>query len=142
MKRQRAQARTRPALSELEHLVMQAVWAAGPCTVDAVHQTVSPRRALKEVTIRTVLRRLEQKGYVQHDIEGRAYIYRAVEAPRSVAARAVRHILDRFCHGSVEELVSGLVEAEALSDAEFETLEASIKARVRKPATKSARKGR
>lgn len=132
----------RPALSELEHLVMQAVWATGPCTVDAVHQTVSLRRGLKEVTIRTVLRRLEQKGYVQHDIEGRAYIYRAVEAPRSVAARAVRHILDRFCHGSVEELVSGLVEAELLSDAELETLEASIKARARKPATKSGTKGR
>ena len=142
MKRHRSQARTRPAISELEHLVMQAVWAAGPCTVDAVHQRVSRRRDLKEVTIRTVLRRLEQKGYVKHEIDGRAYIYRAVEAPRSVAARAVRHILDRFCHGSVEELVSGLVEAELLSDAEFQTLEASIKARTRARATKSAKKGR
>lgn len=95
----------RPALSELEHHVMQAVWATGPCTVDAVHQVVSQRRDLKEVTIRTVLRRLEQKGYLQHHIEGRAYIYRAVDAPRNVAARAIRHILDRFCHGSVEELI-------------------------------------
>jgi predicted transcriptional regulator len=134
--------RTRPALSELEHQVMQAVWAAGPCTVDTVHQAVSRQRDLKEVTIRTVLRRLEQKGYVQHEIEGRAYIYRAVEAPRSVAARAVRHILDRFCHGSVEELINGLVEAEVLSEAELERLEATVKARARMRAPTGTKKGR
>ena len=135
-------ARPRPALSELEHQVMQAVWAAGPSTVDTVHQAVSRQRDLKEVTIRTVLRRLEQKGYLQHEIEGRAYIYRAVEAPRSVAARAIRHILDRFCNGSVEELISGLVEAQVLSDAELDTLEATIKARARARAAKSGKKGR
>ena len=124
-------ARMRTALSDLEHHVMQAVWAAGPSTVETVHQAVSRHRDLKEVTVRTVLRRLEQKGHLQHDVVGRAYIYRAVEAPRSLAARAVRHLLDRFCDGSVEELVSGLVEANVLSDAELEALEASIKARKR-----------
>ena len=132
----------RPALSELEHQVMQAVWASGPCTVDAVHQVVSQRRDLKEVTIRTVLRRLEQKGYLQHDIDGRAYIYRAVDAPRNVAARAIRHILDRFCQGSVEELISGLVESEVLTAAELDRLEATIKARARTRTVKSAKKGR
>jgi predicted transcriptional regulator len=134
--------RVRPALSELEHQVMQAVWASGSCTVDAVHRAVSRQRDLKEVTIRTVLGRLEQKGYVQHEVEGRAYVYRAGEAPRSLAARAVRHVLDRFCHGSVDELVSGLVEANVLSDAELEALEASIKARARSRAPKSGKKGR
>jgi predicted transcriptional regulator len=142
MKRPRPRAHTRPALSDLEHQVMQVVWASGPCTAEAVHQVVSRRRDLKEVTIRTVLRRLEQKGYVQHDVEGRAYIYRAVDAPRSVAARAVRQIIDRFCHGSVEELVTGLVEADVLSDAELDALEASVKARARERAQKSAKKGR
>ena len=134
--------RPRPALSELEHEVMHAVWGAGPCTVDSVHQTVSRRRDLKEVTIRTVLRRLEQKGYVQHEIEGRAFVYRAVEAPRNVAARAIRQILDRFCHGSVEELISGLVEADVLSESELERLEATLKTRARLRVQKTAKKGR
>ncbi len=132
----------RPALSELEHQVMQAVWAAGVCTVDAVHQVVSRQRDLKEVTIRTVLRRLEHKGYVQHVSEGRAFLYRAVEAPRRVAARAVRQILDRLCHGSVDELVSGLVEANVLSDRELDALGARIKARVRPPQPTRGTKGR
>ncbi|HEY1307824.1 MAG TPA: BlaI/MecI/CopY family transcriptional regulator [Vicinamibacterales bacterium] len=142
MKRHRSRARTRPALSELEHQAMEAVWASGPCSVETVHLAVSRQRELKEVTIRTVLRRLEQKGYVEHEVDGRAFIYRAVEAPRSVAARAVRHILDRFCHGSVEELVTGLVEADVLSEAELEALEASIKNRARERAQKSSKKGR
>ena len=142
MKRSARAARTRPALSELEHEVMQAVWATGRCTVETVHQAVSRQRDLKEVTIRTVLRRLEQKGYVEHEVEGRAYIYRALDAPRSLAARAVRHVLDRFCHGSVDELVSGLVEANLLSDAELEALEASVRSRVRARAAKGAKKGR
>ena len=142
MKKRRAPASARPALSELEHQVMQTVWAAGPCTVDAVHQAVSRQRDLKEVTIRTVLGRLEQKGYVEHEIEGRAYIYRAVEAPRRVAARAIRNILDRFCNGSVEELISGLVEAEVLTEAELDTLEATIKARAKARAAKIGTKGR
>ena len=141
MKRPISRARVRPALSELEHEVMTAVWASGPCTVDSVHQSVSRTRDLKEVTIRTVLRRLEQKGYVQHEVDGRAFIYRAVEAPRSLAARAVRHILDRFCHGSVDELVSGLVEANVLSDAELDALEASIRARAR-TRNRTTKKGR
>lgn len=141
MTRKDSPARVRPVLSELEHEVMKAVWASGPCTVESVHQVVSRQRDLKEVTIRTVLRRLEQKGHLQHVVDGRAYIYRAVEAPRSLAARAFRNILDRFCHGSVDELVSGLVEANVLSDAELDALEASIKARA-SSRTKSAKKGR
>src|SRR5262245_64125558 len=134
--------RMRSALGDLEHQVMQAVWASGPCTVETVHQAVSRQRDIKEVTVRTVLRRLEQKGHVTHDVDGRAYLYRAVEAPRSLAARAVRHILDRFCDGSVDELVSGLVEANVLNDAELEALEASIKARARARPPKNAKKGR
>ena len=134
--------RVRSALGDLEHQVMQAVWTSSPCTVETVHQSVSRQRDIKEVTVRTVLRRLEEKGHVTHVVEGRAFLYRAVEAPRSLAARAVRHVLDRFCHGSVEELVSGLVEANLLSDAELDALEASLKARKRTTASKSAKKGR
>jgi predicted transcriptional regulator len=105
-----------------------------------VHDAVSRTRDLKEVTTRTVLRRLEQKGHLQHDVEGRAYIYRAVEPPRNIAARAVRQLIDRFCNGSVEELVSGIVEAEVLSQAELARLEESVKARSR--ASTSPRRGR
>lgn len=122
-------ASVRAPLTELENEVMRAVWDAGPCSVDAVHQTVSRKRSLKETTIRTLLRRLEQKGYLRHKEDGRAYIYQAVEPARNLAARAVRQIIDRFCQGSVEELVSGMVESKVLSKRELDNLEAFVKNR-------------
>ena len=139
MKRARRHEAVRSQLGGLEHTVMQAIWTAGPSTVETVHAAVARDRELKEVTTRTVLRRLEQKGYLQHDVDGRAYVYRAVEPRRSLAARTVRQVIDRLCHGSVEELVSGLVDGDVLSDAELQALEDGIKARRR---AKLQKKGR
>jgi BlaI family penicillinase repressor len=128
-KRTASRARVRHPLTDLENEVMQAVWDGGTCTVEAVHLIVSRNRNLKETTIRTLLRRLEQKGYLTHESDGRAYVYRAVEPARSLAARAVRQIIDRFCQGSVEELVSGMVEAKVLSKVDLDRLEKFVRNR-------------
>jgi BlaI family transcriptional regulator, penicillinase repressor len=125
--RTRSGARVRAPLTELENEVMQAVWERGPCAVEAVHQVVARKRDLKETSVRTILRRLEQKGYLRHEEQGRAYVYRAAETARSLAARAVRQIIDRLCQGSVEELVSGMVEAKVLSEGELERLEEIVR---------------
>jgi BlaI family penicillinase repressor len=122
-------AKVRAPLTNLENEVMQAVWDAGECTVDSVHQIVSRKRNLKETTTRTLLRRLEQKGYLRHGTDGRAYVYRALEPARSLAARAVRQIIDRFCRGSVEELVTGMVEAKVLSEVELDGLKKLVRNR-------------
>src|SRR5437016_10527508 len=59
-------------------------------------------------SVRTLLRRLEQKGYLRHESDGRAYAYRAVEPARSLAARAVRQIIDRYAYARSEEHTSEL----------------------------------
>jgi predicted transcriptional regulator len=101
---------------------MQTIWTRGPCSVEEVHTALIPSRKLKESSVRTMLRRLEKKGYLSHQCGGRAYIYSAEEPPRSLAARAVRQIIDRFCRGSVEELVTGMVDAKVLSVEELDQL--------------------
>ena len=124
--------RVKSPLTELENDVMQAVWDAGPCTVEAVHKTVACNRNIKETSVRTLLRRLEIKGYLTHEEEGRAYVYRAAgraSDARSLAAHAVRQIIDRFCRGSVEELVSGMVDARVLSKGEMDRLEEFVRTR-------------
>lgn len=126
-KRSISAARVKAPLTDLENEVMRVVWTQGPCSVEAVYDVVSVNRDLKETTVRTLLRRLEQKGYLGHKAEGRAYLYTATEPPRSLAARAVRQIIDRFCQGSVEELVSGMVESKALSKDELGRLEAIVR---------------
>jgi BlaI family penicillinase repressor len=127
--REVSRARVRLPLTDLENEVMQAVWDGGTCTVEAVHQVVSRSRNLKETTTRTLLRRLEQKGYLKHESDGRAYVYQAVEPARSLAARAVRQIIDGFCRGSVEELVAGMVEANVLGKKDMDKLEKFVRNR-------------
>lgn len=126
-KRTAPSGRVRAPLTELENEVMQAVWNSGDCTVEAVYRVVSRKRNLKETTVRTLLRRLEQKGYLKHESDGRAYTYRATEPARSLAARAVRQIIDRLCQGSVEELVSGMVEAKVLNKDDIDQLEKFVR---------------
>ena len=103
---------TLPDLGDLERDVMQLVWAKGPITAEAVREQL-PRR-LKESTVRTVLRRLGEKGYVGHTVEGRTYVYQATEARGRVAARAVQRIVDWFCNGSVDEVLVGMVDTAML----------------------------
>jgi BlaI family transcriptional regulator, penicillinase repressor len=96
-------------LGELQREVVQVVWAHAPVTAEAVREHLS--RPLKESTVRTVLRRLEEKGYIAHTIDGRTFVY-DVAAPRGqVAARAVRRIIDWVCNGSVEEVLVGMVDS-------------------------------
>ena len=99
-------------LGELELEVMQLVWDAGEITADQVRERLS--RKSKESTVRTVLRRLESKGYVTHTVDGRTYIFRAAEARQDVAARAVKRIVAWFCNGSVEEVLVGMADARML----------------------------
>src|SRR5690242_7582804 len=90
-------------LGDVEQAVMDYVWSHGPCTAESCREALARSRPMKDSTIRTVLRRLEAKGYVAHELEGRTFIYRAAEPRENVAARAVKHIIDRFCDGSAEQ---------------------------------------
>jgi predicted transcriptional regulator len=97
-------------LGELEHFVMEYVWNNADCTAEECRQAASSQRILRESTIRTVLSRLEHKGLVTHQLDGRSYRYRAATPKGSFAARAVRRIIDQFCGGSVEQLLVGMVD--------------------------------
>ena len=101
---------------------MEVLWNRGPSTAEQVRAALAPRHVLKDSTVRTVLLRLQQKGYVEHKQEGRAFVYSGVEQPRNVAVRAVRQIIDKFCDGSLEQLLVGLVENEVVDRAELQQL--------------------
>jgi BlaI family penicillinase repressor len=116
-------------LGEVEQLVMDHVWSHGPVSSEACREALAAKRPMKESTIRTVLRRLEEKGYVTHEISGRTFIYRAAEPRQSVAVRAVKHIIDRFCGGSAEQLVIGMVDNAVLDRKQLERLAQKIAAR-------------
>jgi len=85
-----------------------------------------PGRGRKDSTIRTVLRRLEEKGYLTHEIQGRTFIYSAADARQNVAVRAVKGIIERFCGGSAEQLVLGMVDNAVLDRKQLERLARKI----------------
>jgi len=119
-----------PDLGELERKVMQLVWAHGQITAELVRERLD--RRLKESTVRTVLRRLEEKDFVTHSIEGRTYIFRARQDRQRVAARAVRRVADWFCDGSIEDVMVGMVDAKMLGKEQLEALSAKIEAAKRR----------
>ncbi len=113
-------------LGEVEQLVMDHVWTHGPCSAESCREALGPARPLKESTVRTILHRLEKKGFVTHEVQGRTYIYRAAEGRQNVAVRAVKNIIDRFCGGSAEELVLGMVNGEVIDRTQLERLAKKI----------------
>lgn len=117
----------KPRLSSLENAVMQVVWSQGRPKAEDVRLALASRKGLKDSTVRTILRRLEEKGYVEHEVEGRTYVYRPRVEPQNVAAEQVRGIIDRFCRGSVENLLVGMVDDNLITSDKLRELAERIK---------------
>lgn len=132
----------RPAkpLSALEHSVLSILWRIAPATADQVRLGLD--RPLKESTIRTILKRLEDKGYARHSVDGRTNLYAATTAPANVAVSAVRQIIDRFCGGSVEQLLLGMVDENVIDQSELTKLAARVAEHQKKSAPQGKRKDR
>lgn len=107
-------------LGELERSILLIIWRVGRVTAEQVREELG--RPLKDSTIRTVLRRLEEKGYLTHSVENRTFLYRPAESRQLVAGRAVKRIVDWFCEGSVEALLVGMVDSKVLGRAELQRL--------------------
>jgi BlaI family transcriptional regulator, penicillinase repressor len=111
-------------LGELERAILSIVWRLGSVSAELVREELE--RPLKDSTVRTVLRRLEEKGYLAHSLDNRTFLYRPAESRQRVAGRAVKRIVDWFCEGSVEALLVGMVDSKVLDRAELQRLAARI----------------
>lgn len=128
-----SRSKIRGTFSDLEQSIMENVWKRGKASADQVREDLEPARVLKESTIRTMLSRLEEKGHLRHAVSGRTFIYSAVEAPQNLAVRAVRQIVDKFCAGSVEQLLVGMVSNDLIDAADLRRLAGKVdKPRTRK----------
>jgi BlaI family transcriptional regulator, penicillinase repressor len=107
-------------LGELESNILSVVWREGSVTAEQVREALD--RPLTDSTVRTMLRRLEEKGYIAHSVEDRAFLYRPAESRQRVAGRAAKRIIDWLCEGSVETLLVGMVDSKILDRAELQRL--------------------
>jgi BlaI family transcriptional regulator, penicillinase repressor len=112
----------RRSLSPLEKSFMDYIWTHPDCTADMCREAMARVRIFKESTVRTILKNIEKKGYVSHEVRGRTFYYRAVDSRRGVTMEAVRQLIDRFCGGSVRELLVGMVDNQMIKPAELRKL--------------------
>lgn len=128
-------------LSDLEQRVMEVIWARGSVTANDVRDALAADRPLKDSTVRTILTRLEEKGYARHTVGGRTFVYSSLEPPRNVAVRAVKRVIDRFCHGSIESLLVGMVDDDIVDAEELRRIVSRLaRERASKLRTKAKRK--
>jgi BlaI family penicillinase repressor len=113
-------------LTELQQTILDQLWSGGPRTADQIREALLPAHRLKDSSVRTLLRRLETRGYVSHRLEGKTFVYEATIAPQRVAAHSVRQMIDRFWSGSVEQFLTGMVDEKILTPAEIARLARKI----------------
>jgi predicted transcriptional regulator len=92
-------------LTDAELRLMNVLWTKGRATVGEVAETLRGAPRLAYNTVLTTLRILEQKGYVAHEKEGRAFVYLPLLDQRDARRQAVRHLLGRFFNDSPQLLL-------------------------------------
>ena len=112
-------------LTEAEVRLMNVLWARGASTVNS-SRCAARRSAPAYSTVLTTLRILEDKGYLKHRKDGRAFLY-IPRVPREQAQRsAMRLLLSRFFENSAEQLVLNILKHEKLDTAELQRLKQII----------------
>ena len=113
-------------LTEGEQRLMEVIWRRRHATVAQVLEQLPEDERPAFNTVQTLLRILEQKGYLRHEEAGRAFVYYPVVARVEATRAAVKQLLARFFDNSAELLTVRLLEDEQLGDAELERLRKMI----------------
>ena len=124
--------RTPPRLGKVQLQIMQVLWLHGRATARQITDALSRSKPIAHSTVQTLLRKLEAKGAVAHEVEERTFIFRPLYEQSEVAESAARDLLTRVFSGSVYGLVAHLLQHETISGDELMRLRALVNAE-RKP---------
>lgn len=111
-----------PALSPSETEILRLVWQLDKATVQQVCDKLPARRKIAYATVQTLLRRLEQKGYLKHSNSGKAHVFSAAVKREHVVKRTVGDFLDRLFGGDPIPLMQYLAEHGKLDADDIEKL--------------------
>jgi predicted transcriptional regulator len=127
-------------LTEAELRLMKILWRRGESAITDLVADLPEGEALAYNSVLTTIRILEQKGYVDHRQEGRAFIYRACVAEQEASRSEVRHILNRFFGNSRERLLLSLLGDGEITAEELERLKEAIRSAAPDAAEPAGRK--
>ncbi len=124
-------------LTEAELRIMKILWRRGASAVNDIVAALPADEPLAYNSVLTTVRILEQKGYVDHRQEGRAFIYSPTVAEQEASRSEVRHVLSRFFGNSREQLLLSLLD-DGITPAELARLREAIAQAAPDPAKESA----
>jgi predicted transcriptional regulator len=107
-------------LAERESELMQVLWERGPSTVGEVQERLKDELAY--TTVLTILQKLEKKGYVTHEEEGRSHRFMAAISREAAQRSAVRDLAARLFEGSAGLLLTQVVKDETLSEEDLKRI--------------------
>jgi len=114
-------------LTDLQQAIVDCIWKSGSATAEQVREGLAPGHRLKDSTVRTLLRRLEEREYLSHRVEGKVFVYTASVPPRRLAARSVQQLIERFWAGSAEQFLAGMVDEKVLTASQIRRLADKVK---------------
>jgi predicted transcriptional regulator len=113
-------------LTEAELRLMKILWRRGESAVNDLVAAMPDGETLAYNSVLTTIRILEQKGYVEHRQEGRAFVYRPCVAEEEASRSEVKHLMGRFFGNSRERLLLSLLGDEEISTEELQRLKEMI----------------
>lgn len=113
-------------LTEAELRIMKILWHRGESAVGDLVSAMPEGTPLAYNSVLTTIRILEQKGYVQHRQEGRAFIYQACVGEHEASKTEIRHIMQRFFGDSRERLLLSLLRDDEVTPEELQRLKNAI----------------
>jgi len=111
-----------PALSPSETEILRLVWQLDKATVQQVCDKLPARRKIAYATVQTLLRRLENKGYLKHNVRGKAHVFFAAVKKENVVKRSVGDFLDRLFGGDPVPLMQYLAQHGKINTMDIEKL--------------------
>jgi BlaI family penicillinase repressor len=111
-----------PRLGKVQLQIMQVLWTRGRTTAREITEELCRAQPIAHSTVQTLLRKLEAKGAVAHEIEDRTFIFRPLYQQTEVTRTATRDLLSRVFNGSVYGLVAHLLKHEPISEEELRRL--------------------
>lgn len=114
--------REMPELTPAQGEIMDIVWERGEVSASDVRRALARTRAVARNTVRTLLERMEEKGWIIHREQGRTFLYSAAQPRQATIGQKVREVVETVCGGSAETLVTALLDYRGLSSGELERI--------------------
>ena len=114
--------RKRPAMSPAETEILRLVWDSEKATVQQVYDALPANRKITYVTVATLLRRLEQKGYLKHRVRGKAFVYAPTAKKEEVIKTTIGDLVQRLFGGNPVPLMQHLALHSEITDEDIERL--------------------